>query len=113
MPKTSHSGKQILPPKPGYCPLNVKSDVNAFLILGNNVVFLLSLQVWQLDDCRANNSQAFFNLFLADNQGRCQSDNVLVSGFSLSEVSVAFPNIMEGLTNTPLLFKSMHRSQAE
>jgi len=43
---TVQSGKQILPPKPGYRLLIIQSDMNAFFTLGDNFILLLALQIW-------------------------------------------------------------------
>jgi hypothetical protein len=66
-----------------YHPSKIHVDVNVLLALRNNFKFFLSLQVGQLNDRLANNSQRISDLLLTDDKRRRKSNDVLVSGFGL------------------------------
>jgi hypothetical protein len=86
--------------------LYFQSNMNAFLTLRDNIILLLSLQVWQLNDRLSNNSQAFFDLLLADNQRRCQSDDVLMSWFGLLMLAESLSMAWAGLPIDPCSSKA-------
>jgi hypothetical protein len=58
-------------------------NVNVLLALRNNFKFMLALQVGQLNDRLADDSQRLSDLLLADYKGRRKSNDVLMGGFGL------------------------------
>jgi hypothetical protein len=58
-------------------------NVNVLLALRNNFILMLTLQVGELNDCLANDSQRLSDLLLTDYERRRKSNNILVSGFGL------------------------------
>jgi len=58
-------------------------NVNVLLALRNNFKFMLTLQVWQLNDRLTNDPQRLSDLLLTDYKGRRKSNDVLMSWFGL------------------------------
>lgn len=93
--------------------LVVDGDLDLLLRGGNDLVFSLALEVWELIDGFFDDGERLVDLLLSNDQGRGEANDVLVGWFGLDYYKFASDDKTEVLTRRPFAFINMHRSQAE
>jgi len=72
----------------GYLSLQIQSNMDALLGSWDDLIFLLSLEIWQFRDGITNDLQRLLDLLFTNDQRWCEPNNVLVRWFGLGMVSL-------------------------
>lgn len=77
------SSKVIVPHYAEVIHLVLKARLEVLFACWQHLFLLLALEGWQLRDCLVDNLESGLDLFLGNDERRCQTDDVLVSGLGL------------------------------
>lgn len=58
-------------------------NLNILLACWNNIIFFLSLKVWEFDDGFLDDGEGFLNILFTDDEGWCKTNDILVGWFGL------------------------------